>query len=83
MPTPDALNSLTDFRMADHLLLVYRIQHALHGRLHICDRIVDDAVQTHIHAFPLRSGLCRRIRTDIEIRSRWHWTLMPESHLTH
>ena len=66
VPTPEALNSLTHFRMAQHLLFEYRIQHTLHGRFHIFDGIVDDPVQTDIHAFPLRGLLGRRIRTHIE-----------------
>ena len=31
-----------------HLLLEDRIEHTLHGRLYILDRIVDDLVETHI-----------------------------------
>ena len=40
--------------LAQYLLLEYRIQHPLHGGLHVLDRIVDDAVQTDIHAFAER-----------------------------
>ena len=42
------LERLADNCMTGYLLLVYRIQHTLHGSLYILDRLVDDAVQTHV-----------------------------------
>ena len=53
VPTPEALNSLTYLCVADDLLLEDRIQHTLHGSLHILDGIVDDTVQTQVYALPL------------------------------
>ena len=52
--------------MADHLLLENRIQHALHGSLHILDRLIDHPIQPQIHLFPLRNRLCRHIRPYVK-----------------
>src|SRR5699024_3247668 len=48
--SPDAgsLECLTDFGVSEDLLLEYRIQHALHGSLHVFDGIVDHAVKPYI-----------------------------------
>lgn len=48
------LEDLTNLCMTDNLLLVYGIQHTLHGSFHILDSLVDDLVQTYIHALSLR-----------------------------
>ena len=52
--------------MTDHLLLVYGIQHTLHGSFDIFDGLVDDLVQTYIHALSLCGCLGSRIGTDVE-----------------
>ena len=52
--------------MADNLFLEYRIQHALHGCLHILNGLIDNLVQTDIHLLTLRNGLGGRVRTDVE-----------------
>ena len=52
--------------MTDHLLLIDRIQHTLHGSFDIFDGLVDDLVQTYIHALSLCGCLGSRIGTDIE-----------------
>ena len=51
------LERLANNRMTGYLLLVYRIQHTLHGSLYILDRLVDDAVQTHVDFLAVRDGL--------------------------
>ena len=52
--------------MTDDLLLVYGIQHTLHGSFHIFDGLVNDLVQTYIHALSLCGCLGRRIGTNVE-----------------
>ena len=52
--------------MTDNLLLVYGIQHTLHGSFHILDSLVDDLVQTYIHALSLCGCLGSRIGTNVE-----------------
>ncbi len=42
--------------MTGYLLLVYRVEHTLHGCLDILDRLVDDTVQTHIDFLAVRDG---------------------------
>src|SRR5699024_4613486 len=66
--SPDAgsLECLTDFGVSEDLLLEYRIQHALHGSLHVFDGIVDHAVKPYIHALALCDVFCSRIRTHVE-----------------
>ena len=43
-----------------------RIQHTLHGSLYILDRLVDDAVQTHVDFLAVRDGLRLCVRTNVE-----------------
>ena len=52
--------------MTDHLFLEYRIQHTLHGSLYILDRLIDDAVQTHVDFLAVRDGLRLCVRTNVE-----------------
>ena len=52
--------------MTDDLLLVNGIQHTLHCSLNVLDRLIDDLIQTNVHAFSFRGGLCHRIRTYVE-----------------
>src|SRR5699024_783998 len=61
-----SLEELSYLRMPDHLLLVDGIQHPLHCRLHIRNRVVDNTVQAHVHAFPLCRRLGCGIRTHVE-----------------
>ena len=52
--------------MTGYLLLVYRIQHTLHGSLYILDRLIDDAVQTHVDFLTVRDGFRLSVRTNVE-----------------
>ena len=52
--------------MTDHLLLEYRIQHALHGCLDILDSLVDDTVQTQVYLLAVCDGFCGSVRTYIK-----------------
>ena len=52
--------------MADNLLFKDRIQHALHGRFHILDCLIDYLVQSHIHFLALCYGLRRHIRSYVK-----------------
>ena len=52
--------------MSDDLLLIYRLEHSLHGALYICNCIVDDLVQTDVNTFMISNTLCHIIRLDIE-----------------
>ena len=52
--------------MTGYLLLVYRVEHTLHGCLDILDRLVDDTVQTHIDFLAVCDGLRLCVRTNVE-----------------
>ena len=52
--------------MTGYLLLVYRIQHTLHGSLYVLDCLIDHAVQTHVDFLAVRDGFRLSIRTDVE-----------------
>ena len=52
--------------MTDHLLLVNRIQHTLHGSFDIFDCLIDYSVKSDIYAFSFRNGLRHGIRTYIK-----------------
>ena len=60
------LERLADNRMTGYLLLVYRIQHTLHGSLYILDCLVDHAVQTHIDFLAVRNGFRLSVRANVE-----------------
>ena len=47
--------------MADNLLLKYRIQHTLHCRFNILNRLINYLIQSYIHAL----ALCRSLRLCI------------------
>ena len=61
-----SLEDLPDLRMANHLLLEDRIQHALHGGLHVLDGFIDDLVQPYVHTFTLRRILGGAVRPYVE-----------------
>ena len=47
-------------------LLKYGLEHALHGVLHILNRVIDDAIGAHIDVLAICGCAGRRIRTDVE-----------------
>ena len=52
--------------MTDNLLLVYGIQHTLHGSFHIFDCLIDDTVQTQVYTFLFCGCFCCCVRTNVE-----------------
>ena len=52
--------------MTGYLLLVYRIQHTLHGSLYVLDCLIDHAVQTHVDFLAVCDGFRLSVRTNVE-----------------
>ena len=61
-----SLEDLAHLRVTDNLLLKDRIQHTLHGRLHILDGLINHTIQSHVNALSLRRSLCRSVGSYIE-----------------
>src|SRR5208337_1698686 len=60
------MKGLSYFRPADHVLFVYRLEHADYGAPDVIEELIDDIIVTNVHRFLLGQLLNLRIRSYIE-----------------